>query len=116
MARKRAKRIIVRVSTEEHDLLSAKAVAAGITISALVRDHIDHVKIYNHADKERWLRTISAMDNSIAALAKAAGSLSPLDAVGTLGYLAAIHRHLDKLSKEDIRHAGEIFPPRDGHE
>ena len=108
MRQQRAKRILVRVSVEEHCLLSAKAKAAGITVSALVRDHFDQVRIYNHADKERWLRTVSAMDNSIAVLAKAAAVLNPLDAVRTLAYLAAIHRHLDNLS---CRHDGRRFDP-----
>ena len=116
MRQQRTKRIFVRVSTQEHQLLAAKAEAAGITVSALVRDHFDQVRIYNHADKERWLRTVSAMDNSIAALATAATALSPLDAVRTLAYLAAIHRHLHKLSQESTEYACEIFPPRHGNE
>jgi hypothetical protein len=108
----RTKRIFVRVSAEEHQLLSVKANAAGITVSALVRDHIDQVRIYNHADKERWLRTISAMDNSVAALAKVAAALSPIDSVLALSYLGAIHRHLDRLARENTNYAAEIFSPR----
>lgn len=116
MTENRNKRLIVRLSGEEHKLLSLKATAAGMTLSALVRDHINQVRIYNHADRERRLRAVSAMENSIAALAKASSVLTPLDSVSALAYLAAIHRYLERLTKENQNCVSEIFPSRGGHQ
>lgn len=116
MREPRTKRIFVRVSTEEHQLLSTKAKAAGVSVSALVRDHIERVRIYNHADKESWLRTMCAFESTTAALARAAAELSSINAVVTIAYLAAIHRHLNNLPQQPIHHACEIFPSRDRNE
>jgi hypothetical protein len=116
MPKARTKRIFVRVSKEEHQILSAKAKAAGITVSALVRNHIESVRIYNHADKERWLRTMCAFESTTAALARAAAELSSIDAVVTIAYLAAIHRHLNNLPQQPTHHACEVFPSRNRNE
>lgn len=116
MSERRTKRIFVRVSVEEYNLLSAKAEAAGITVSALVRDHFNQVRIFNHSENEQWFRALSAISNTVAALSRAAASLKPIDAVVTIAYLAAIHRQLNGLTQQELRYASEVFPPRNGNE
>ena len=61
-------------------------------------------------------RTVSAMENSIAALAKAGAALNALDAVRTLAYLAAIHRYLENVSRENTAYACEVLSPRNGQQ
>jgi hypothetical protein len=114
MPNQRTKRIVVRVSTEEHWALSDKARGAGITLSALVRDHINRVRVYNHAEKEAWLRALVAMNNMTAALARTASVFNPFESVVALAYLAAIHRQLDQVAKLFPAHAREILPSRNG--
>lgn len=114
MGEQRVQRIFVRVSAAEHELLSAKARAAGLTVSALVRDHIDRARIYNHSENAEWFRTLSAINNCVAALARAASSLCPIDAVVATAYLAGIHRQLDELNRKQMGYACEILPSREG--
>ena len=90
---------MVRVSTDEHLALATKAKAAGITVSALLRDHIERVRIVNHADKEAWLRAAVSLNNIVAALARTVVALRASDAVAALAYLAAVHRRFDELQK-----------------
>lgn len=108
----RTKRIVVRLSTEEHEALSAKAKAAGMTLTALVRDHAGRVRVHNHADREAWLRAVLALNNSAATFARASIGLNPADAVVALAYIASIHRRLDELVKQFPAHDREIFQAR----
>lgn len=41
----RAKQILIRVSEDEHRTLATKARAAGVSIPALIRDHLDRIKV-----------------------------------------------------------------------
>jgi hypothetical protein len=110
------RRISIRVTDQEHHELAAKATAAGMSVSELVRDHIGRVRIFNHADKELWFRKLSSISNTIGALARAASSLSPTDATVTIAYLSAIHRDLDHFIKQPLNYAGEVFQTRDRDE
>ncbi len=41
----RAKQILIRVTKDEHRALEAKSRAAGVSIPALIRDHLDPIKV-----------------------------------------------------------------------
>ena len=109
MRTKRTKRIIIRASDHEHAALAAKARAAGTTVSGLLRDHLDRLRIYNLADRESWLRAITAMHQAAATMARAAGALKAADAVAALAYLSAANRQLGELLARESSHARKIL-------
>jgi len=114
MRRNRTKRIVVRVSADEHRAITEKAKEAGMPLSVLVRSHLDRLRVYNYADKERWIRASIALHHSAANLARVATALQPCDAATTLAYLAAIHRDVRTIVNELPKHAREILPSRRG--
>lgn len=112
MPTKRTKRIVIRASAKEHAALTAKATAAGTTVSGLLRDHLDRLRVYNHADRESWLRAITAMHQTAATMARAAVALKAADTVATLAYLSAANRQLGELIALESTHARKVFPSR----
>jgi Mobilization protein NikA len=111
---KRDKRVCVRLSAEEHEVLARKARAAGISVSGLLRDHLDRVSIYNHRGQQRWFAVLLSLRTHLAALCEKAAGFSPADAAVAIAYLAAIARHLDRLAARQREYAREILPSRDG--
>src|SRR5437660_1141882 len=101
MPAKRTQTIVIRLSPGEHAVLSQKASDAGITISALVRDHIGQVRVKNDITKARWLQTLIAINNSLSVLVERAISFEPVDAAILIAYASAIRRRLAELSKGD---------------
>jgi Trp operon repressor len=108
----RTKRLVIRLSAEEHTTVVKKAAAAGLSASVLMRDHIARLRIYNHTDREEWLRAIAALRRSVATVTRASLSLKTADAASALGYLCAVHRQLADLVTRVPRHAREVFPSR----
>ena len=48
-----SKQILIRVSDEQHRALAEKARVAGVSIPALIRDHLDRINV---AESRRYLR------------------------------------------------------------
>jgi hypothetical protein len=109
MKTKRTKAVLIRLSTDEHRLLVEKAREGGVTVSALLRDHLSRIRIYNHQDKRRWLCTLLSIRNSLASLAYSARMNKPVDAVVTTAYVAAACRHLEQLVHDDPGHACKVL-------
>jgi hypothetical protein len=65
----RGKTIMIRVSDEEHAAIAAKANEAGMTISGLMRDHLDKLWVrhrHDEANRHQMLNRINANLNMIA--------------------------------------------------
>lgn len=114
MAKKRTKSICLRLSNEEHQALSQKAKAAGLSVSGLLRDHVGRVRVYNHKEQQQWVAIFLSLRKHLTALAEKAVGFGPADAVVAIAYLAAIARHLERLAKQERKYARQIFPSRDG--
>jgi hypothetical protein len=113
MARKRTKSIGLRLSPEEHQVVSAKAKAAGVSASALLRDHLGHTRIYNHRQSERWFATLLSIRRILTALAETAVAFQPADAAITIAYLASIARQMERFERRETEYANQMVPSRD---
>lgn len=65
----RSSRIYVRVSPEERALCEAKAEAAGLSVSQLIRDHLGRVKVVNREDRRALTREIARIGSNLNQLA-----------------------------------------------
>jgi post-segregation antitoxin (ccd killing protein) len=116
MAKKRTKSICLRLSNEEHQVLSEKARAAGLSVSGLLRDHVSRVRVYNHKEQQQWVAILLSLRKHLTALAEKVVGFGPADAVVAIAYLAAIARHLERLGSQERKYAHQIFPSRDGQQ
>lgn len=106
---KRTKSICLRLSSEEHQLVREKAQAAGLSASALLRDHLGRAQIYNHKQTQIWLATLLSIRKVLMALAERSVVFHPADAVAALAYLASIARQLEQFERNEIQYAHKIF-------
>jgi hypothetical protein len=110
VTQKRTKGICLRLSPEEHQMVREKAQAAGMSVSALLRDHLCHTQIYNHKETQIWLATLLSIRKVLVALAERAVVFRPADAVIAIAYLASIARQLEEFERHKIQYAHKIFP------
>lgn len=116
MTTKRTRSICLRLSDAEHQALSEKARAAGVSVSALLRQHSKRARIYNHTQTQRWFATLLSIRNQLTLLAGKAGVFQPAQAVVVIAHLAAIARHLEWLAQGKPQYARKNFPSRNGNE
>ncbi len=66
----RTGRIYVRVSPEERATFEAKAAAAGLSVSELVRDHLGQVTVVNREDQRALTRQVARIGSNLNQLAR----------------------------------------------
>ena len=116
MKNKRTKSICLRLSPEEHQMVAEKAKAAGLSASALLRDHLGRAQIYNHRETQRWFATLLSIRKLLAALAERAVVFRPADSAVAIAYLASISRQLEQPQHGEPQYARKVFPSRNGNE
>jgi hypothetical protein len=109
MTNKRTKAICLRLSAEEHQMVRQKARAAGLSASALLRDHLGRAQIYNHKQTQIWLATLLSIRKVLVALAERAVAFRPTDAVAAIAYLASIARQLEQFEHMENQYAHKIL-------
>src|SRR5690242_8481862 len=109
MARTKTKSICVRLSPREHRLAFQKAKAADLSVSALLRDHLGRTRIYNHKEQQEWVAIWISLRKHLTALAAKVMGFGPADAAVAIAYLAAIARHLERLTKQERKYARQVF-------
>ena len=109
MTNKRSKSICLRLSPEEHLKVRQKARAAGLSASALLRDHLGRARIYNHKQTQIWLATLLSIRKVLVALAERAVVFRPADAVVAIAYLASIARQLEQFEHLKNQYAHKIL-------
>jgi predicted DNA binding CopG/RHH family protein len=109
---KRTKSICLRLSPDEHQMVREKARAAGMTASALLRDHLGRAQIYNHKQTQVWLATLLSIQKLLLMLAERSVVFRASDAVAAIAYLASIARQLDQFARYESDYAHKIFPSR----
>jgi post-segregation antitoxin (ccd killing protein) len=109
MTKKRTKSICLRLSPEEHQMVRQKARAAGLSVSALLRDHLGRAHIYNHKQTQIWLATLLSIRKVLVALAERAVVFRPADAVSAIAYLASIARQLEQFEQLENQYAHKIL-------
>jgi hypothetical protein len=110
MTKKRTKSICLRLSPEEHLMVHQKARAAGLSASALLRDHLGRTQIYNHKQTQIWLATLLSIRKVLVALAERAVVFRPADAVVAIAYLASIARQLEQFERLEKQYARKVLP------
>ena len=94
-------------------MLKTKAKAAGLTTSALLRNHLGRAQIYNHKQTQVWLATLLSIRKTLVALAERAVVFQPADAVVAIAYLASIARQLEHFIRHETQpYARKIFSSR----
>ena len=94
-------------------MVQAKARTAGLSASALLRDHLGRAQIYNHKQTQVWLATLISIRKLLVALAERSVVFHPADAVIAIAYLAGIARQLEHfVRKEPQQYARKVFPSR----
>ena len=109
VTQKRTKGICLRLSPEEHRMVREKARAAGLTASALLRDHLGRAQIYNHKQTQIWLATLLSIRKVLVALAERSVVFRPADAVAAVACLASIARQLEQFERQKFQYAHKIF-------
>jgi hypothetical protein len=116
MTKKRTKSICLRLSPEEHLILCQKARAAGLSASALLRDHLGRARIYNHKQTQIWFATLLSIRKVLLGLAERSVVFRPSDSVVAIAYLASIARQLEQFERQEPQYAHKVFPSRNGHQ
>jgi hypothetical protein len=107
---KRIKSLCLRLSFEEHQMVRGKARAAGMTASALLRDHLGRAQIYNHKQTQIWLATLLSIRKVLVTLAERAVVFQPAAAAATIAYLASIARQLEQFEHLEHQYARKVLP------
>ena len=66
----RGRRVWVRFSEDEYQALKARADEAGMTASALIRDHLGKVRVRNRADEGRRNELLNGINANLNMLAR----------------------------------------------
>lgn len=91
-------------------MVHQKARAAGLSASALLRDHLGRTQIYNHKQTQIWLATLLSIRKVLVALAERAVVFRPADAVVAIAYLASIARQLEQFERLEKQYARKVLP------
>ena len=103
VADRRSIMVAARVTPEEHAAWQAKAEAAGVSPSRLLRQAMARTRTWTapaaEVERERT-RQIARVGNNLNQIARWANThASPMDAVEMIAYLLHIARTLDKLAR-----------------
>jgi hypothetical protein len=98
MPEARHRRVWIRFSEEEHAALAAKAQAAGMKPSALLRDHLGKVRIRHREDERQRVIALNRINGNLNMLARWCNvHKGGADAVQIMGYLRAVEGEITRL-------------------
>jgi hypothetical protein len=96
----RSRRVWIRFSEPEHAELKAKAAAAGISVSALLRDHLGKVRIRHRHDERQRIIALNRINSNINQLTRWCNThQGGADAVQIMAYLRAVEREIMRLTE-----------------
>ena len=103
MAKRRTVMVAARVTPEEHAAWRAKAAAAGVSPSRLLRRAMARTRTWTAAaaevERERT-RQIARIGNNLNQIARWANATAePIDAVEIIAHLVSVSQTLDKLAQ-----------------
>lgn len=95
MRKPRTKTIRIRLSDEEPQILADKASEAGITQSALLRDHFGKVRGRNRNDEQQRIAMLNRINANLNMIARWCNTYKDsADTVEVVSHLAAIQRQI----------------------
>jgi hypothetical protein len=87
-----------RVSDEEYAALERKAEEAGVSMSALLRDHFGKVKVRHRDDEKRRAALLNRLNANLHMVAKWVNThKGAADAVSVMAHLVALEREITRL-------------------
>jgi len=94
----RGRRVEFRVSDEEHAELTAKAAAADISMSALLRDHFGRVRIRHRQDERKRLALLNRINANLNMIARWVNThKGAADAAIVTAHIHAVEREITRL-------------------
>jgi hypothetical protein len=104
MPETRSRRVWIRFSEAEHAALVARARAAGLRPSALLRDHLGKVRIRHREDERQRLTALNRINANLNMLARWCNThKGGADAVQIMAYLVALERVISRLADAQER-------------
>jgi hypothetical protein len=98
MPEARSRRVWIRFSEPEHAALVTRAREAGLSVSALPRDHLGKVRIRHREDERQRVIALNCINGNLNMLARWCNvHKGGADAVQIMGYLCAIEREITRL-------------------
>jgi hypothetical protein len=96
--------IKLRVSPEEYAALEAKAQAAGLTMSALLRDHVGKVRIRDRETERRRVAMLNRINANLNMIAKWVNThKGAADAVIVQAHIVALEAEITRLLEAQER-------------
>jgi hypothetical protein len=100
----RARMVKLRVSAEEYATLETKAQEAGITLSALLRDHVGKVHIRDRDTERRRAALLNRLNANLNMIAKWANThKGAADAVSVMAHIVALEAEITRLLEAQER-------------
>ena|SRR5687768_15084741 len=94
----RTRRVEILLSPEEYAELAAKASAADISVSALLRDHFGRVRVRHRRDEARRLALLNRVNANLNMIAHWVNTHKDrADAIIVRAHLVAIEREITRL-------------------
>ena len=96
----RSRRVWIRFSEPEQAELKAKAAAAGISVSELLRDHVTKVRIRHREDERQRIIALNRINANLNMLTRWCNfHRGGADAVQIMAYLNAVEREIMRLTE-----------------
>jgi hypothetical protein len=100
MANARKKILRIRFSDSEFDRLETLARESGLTMSELVRDHLDRIQIRNRSDEKARISMLNRINANLNMIARWVNRYrNAADSVEVISHLLAIEREIERVAK-----------------
>jgi hypothetical protein len=100
----RARRIEMRLSAEEYAALEAKAQDAGLSMSALLRDHVGKVRIRDRETERRRIGLLNRINANLNMIAKWVNThKGAADTVSVMAHIVALEAEITRLLEAQDR-------------
>lgn len=97
----RTRTLHIRLNDEEYATLQKKAEESGLSVSALLRDHIGRVRIRNREDEKHRLIMLNRINANLNMIARWCNTHKKgASCVEVIGHLIAISRAITQLVKK----------------
>lgn len=91
----------IRLNDAEHERLKALAADAGMTPSALVREHIGKLKVRNRSDEQQRVAMLNRINSNLNMIARWVNTHRGVaDTVEVVGQLQAIRQAVEAVAEE----------------
>ena len=95
----KTKQVLIRLSEEEHARIKGLAEESGMSMAALMRDHLGHIKIRNRDDEKKRIAMLNRINSNINQIARFANTYKEsAEALGIISALLSLDKKVDELN------------------